>query len=136
MTNPAIDLIRSAELAATPYAHAASIPASARIIMLAGSCPIDAESVVQHRGDVAAQATLCLDNLELALAAAGATLDDIVSTRVLVATSERDDLSAAWTAVHERFANHEVPSTLVGVTVLGYDGQLVEIEATAIAAGD
>jgi hypothetical protein len=33
--------------------------------------------------------------------------------------------------VGERFGDHDVPSTLVGVTVLGYRDQLVEIEAVA-----
>ncbi len=27
---------------------------------------------------------------------------------------------------------HDVPSTLLGVAVLGYDDQLVEVEATAV----
>ena len=33
--------------------------------------------------------------------------------------------------MREAFAAHDVPSTLLGVTVLGYDDQLVEIEAVA-----
>ncbi|GAA4224343.1 hypothetical protein GCM10022254_03560 [Actinomadura meridiana] len=37
----------------------------------------------------------------------------------------------AWGVVRTAFGDHDVPSTLMGVTVLGYDGQLVEIEATA-----
>jgi hypothetical protein len=37
----------------------------------------------------------------------------------------------AWEVVRDAFAEHDVPSTLVGVTVLGYDGQLVEVEAIA-----
>ncbi|EED6225823.1 RidA family protein, partial [Salmonella enterica subsp. enterica serovar Haifa] len=31
---------------------------------------------------------------------------------------------------------HDVPSTLLGVTVLGYDDQLVEIEAVAALPAD
>ena len=31
------------------------------------------------------------------------------------------------------FGEHDVPSTLLGVTVLGWRGQLVEIEAVAVA---
>jgi len=54
-----------------------------------------------------------------------------VTTRILVATTERNDLATAWGVVSEWFGEHDVPSTLLGVTVLGYDGQLVEIEATA-----
>ena len=34
--------------------------------------------------------------------------------------------------VAEAFGNHDVPSTLMGVTVLGYPDQLVEIEAVAV----
>lgn len=31
----------------------------------------------------------------------------------------------------DSFGDHDVPSTLLGVTVLGYDDQLVAIEAVA-----
>jgi hypothetical protein len=33
--------------------------------------------------------------------------------------------------VRDAFGDHDVPSTLLGVTVLGYPDQLVEIEAVA-----
>jgi hypothetical protein len=33
--------------------------------------------------------------------------------------------------VRERFGDHDPPSTLLGVTVLGYPEQLVEVEAVA-----
>jgi hypothetical protein len=33
--------------------------------------------------------------------------------------------------VRDAFGEHDVPSTLMGVTVLGYRDQLVEIEAVA-----
>jgi enamine deaminase RidA (YjgF/YER057c/UK114 family) len=55
----------------------------------------------------------------------------VISTRVLVASSQRDDLVTVWEVVREAFGDHDVPSTLVGVTVLGYADQLVEIEAIA-----
>ena len=38
---------------------------------------------------------------------------------------------AAWQVVRDSFGPHDVPSTLLGVTVLGYRDQLVEIEAVA-----
>ncbi len=66
-----------------------------------------------------------------ALEAAGAGIEDVISTRVLVASSNRSDLVAAWDVVRDAFGDHDVPSTLFGVTVLGYDDQLVEIEAVA-----
>jgi len=61
---------------------------------------------------------------------------DVVYTRVLVATTVREDLVTAWTVVHDAFGQHEVPSTLHGVTVLGYPDQLVEIEAVAALPAD
>ena len=36
-----------------------------------------------------------------------------------------------WEVVRDAFGHHDVPSTLIGVTVLGYDHQLVEVEAIA-----
>ena len=126
-----VTLIRVPELAAAPYAYASTIPASARLIFLAGACPIDADGVVIHPHDVAAQTRHCLENMAVALRAAGASVTDVVATRILVATTERNDLATAWKVVSEWFGDHDVPSTLLGVTVLGYDGQLVEVEATA-----
>ena len=66
-----------------------------------------------------------------ALADAGATLEDVLSTRVLVASDQRQDLVTAWRVVRDAFGAHDAPSTLFGVTVLGYPGQLVEIEDVA-----
>ena len=68
----------------------------------------------------------------MVLSEVGASLSDVVSTRVLVATRDRSDLGTVWTVVADRFGQHDVPSTLVGVTVLGYADQLVEVEAIAV----
>lgn len=69
--------------------------------------------------------------MQAALTASGASLQDVISTRVLVASARREDLVAAWEVVRDSFGDHDVPSTLMGVTVLGYKDQLVEIEAVA-----
>lgn len=82
-------------------------------------------------GDVAGQAAYAIENMSIALAEAGASLDDVISTRVLVASTSRADLVAAWQVVRDAFGEHDLPSTPMGVTVLGYDNQLVEIEAVA-----
>jgi hypothetical protein len=41
---------------------------------------------------------------------------------------------AAWEVVHRHFGDHDAPSTLLGVAVLGYRDQLVEVEAIAAPA--
>lgn len=127
----AVSLIRYAVLSEAPYAYAATAPAHARLIFLAGACPLDEHGAVVGDG-YAEQASVCLENLEQALADAGAEWEDLISTRVLVASAERADLVAAWDVVAAAFGDHDAPSTLLGVTVLGYPGQLVEIEAAAV----
>ena len=126
-----VRLIKAPTLYDAPYSYASTISAAARFIFLAGACPLDGDGAVVGLGDVEAQAHRCMDNLVEALAAAGAALTNVVATRVLVASSERADLVSAWGVVSGRFADHDVPSTLIGVAALGYPGQLVEIEATA-----
>ncbi|WP_091037238.1 RidA family protein [Microbacterium oxydans] len=132
----AVQLIRATALADAPYAYAATAPAGSRLIFLAGACPLNDDGTTAAPGDYAAQAARCVKTLEAALAVAGATLTDVISTRVLVASSAQADLVTAWDVVHAAFGDHDVPSTLLGVTVLGYDDQLVEIEAIAAVAGE
>lgn len=128
----AVQLIRSSTLSdVAQYAYAATAPSDSRLIFLAGACPLDADGRTVAAGDYADQAVACLGTMRQALADAGASLTDVISTRVLVASSRREDLVAVWDVVHDTFGEHDVPSTLLGVTVLGYDDQLVEIEAVA-----
>ena len=104
---------------------------SYRLIFLAGSCPLDESGATVAVGDYAGQAAACIETMKCALTASGATIQDVISTRVLVASSSQSDLVTAWEVVRDAFGEHDVPSTLMGVTVLGYDDQLVEIEAVA-----
>lgn len=128
----AVTLIRSGALAdVAQYAYAATAPATARLIFLAGACPLNQDGTTAGVGDYAAQAEKAIQNMRLALEAAGAVIEDVISTRVLVASALRADLVTAWDVVREAFGGHDVPSTLMGVTVLGYPDQLVEIEAIA-----
>ena len=114
-----------------PYADAAVADGPSRWVFTAGACPLDEQGAVVAAGDVAGQAEQVMANLRSALAAAGAQLTDVVKTTVYVASAQRQDLVAAWEVVHRHFENHEAPSTLLGVAVLGYRDQLVEVEAVA-----
>lgn len=126
-------LVRSPSLfAGTPYSDAAVVPGG--LVFTAGACPLDTAGAVVGAGDQAAQARQVVANLETALAAAGATLRDVVKTTIYVATTSREDLVVVWDVVRAAFGDHDPPSTLIGVTVLGYPGQLVEVEAVAAVA--
>jgi enamine deaminase RidA (YjgF/YER057c/UK114 family) len=128
-----VQLIRSDVLyTGVPYAYASIAPAGS-LIFTAGACPLDDQGNVAGAGDVRAQARLAVANLGEALAASGATLADVLKTTIFVASAERADLVAAWEVIRAAFGGHDPPSTLLGVAVLGYAGQLVEIEAVAVA---
>jgi enamine deaminase RidA (YjgF/YER057c/UK114 family) len=131
----AINLIRSGRLyKGVPYAYASVAPRGS-LIFTAGACPLDHQGEVVGVGDVGAQASLAVANLVTALAESGATLADVLKTTVFVASAERADLVAAWDVVSAAFGEHDAPSTLLGVAVLGYENQLVEIEAVAVVPG-
>lgn len=128
----AVTLIRSATLSdVAEYAYAATAPAEARLIFLAGACPLNEDGSTAAIGDYAGQAAKAVENMRTALEDAGASLEDVISTRVLVASTRQEDLGTAWKVVRDAFGDHDVPSTLMGVTVLGYADQLVEIESVA-----
>ena len=128
----AVTLIRSQQLSdAAEYAYAATAPAESRLIFLAGSCPLNQDGTTHGEGDYAAQAAKCVENMTVALREAGCAIEDVIATRVLVASSSQADLVQAWEVVRDAFGDHDPPSTLLGVAALGYDHQLVKIEATA-----
>jgi enamine deaminase RidA (YjgF/YER057c/UK114 family) len=133
MTDPGpVELIRSTDLAdRAPYAYAAVAHDVTRLVFTAGACPLDDSGETVAVGDVAGQAEQVMANLRTALAAAGGNLTDVVKTTVYVASSRRADLVAAWDVVSRHFGDHDAPSTLLGVAVLGYRDQLVEVEAVA-----
>jgi enamine deaminase RidA (YjgF/YER057c/UK114 family) len=129
----AVQLVRADRLfGGVPYAYASVAPPGA-LVFSAGACPLDENGVIVGAGDARIQAQQAVANLAEALAAAGASLTDVLKTTVYVASSDSTELAAAWEVVRAAFADHDAPSTLLGVTALGYAGQLVEVEAVAVA---
>jgi enamine deaminase RidA (YjgF/YER057c/UK114 family) len=116
-----------------PYHYASTAPPGGTVFT-AGACPLDARGEIVAPGDLEAQARQVLDNLEAVLAEAGSSLDHVLKTTVYVAAEDRSELVRAWSVVEGRFGPARPPSTLLGVSLLGYTGQLVEIEAIATVA--
>jgi enamine deaminase RidA (YjgF/YER057c/UK114 family) len=130
----AVELVRSNRLfSGIPYAYAATAP-EIGLIVTAGACPLDDRGRVVAPGDIAAQMRQALDNLRIALEESGAAMRDVLKTTIFVSTSNRDDLVVAWNEVAGGFGDHNPPSTLLGVSVLGFPDQLVEVEAIAVAS--
>ena len=119
------------DLAKPPgYAHVV-VASGTRVVMTAGAVPLDAAGNLVGAGDVRAQARQTLDNLLRQLAMAGAAGEDVLKTTVYVASTNRADLVACWEEVQQS-PLAAAASTLLGVALLGYTGQLVEIEAIAV----
>ena len=130
-----VQLVRAHRLyAGVPYAYA-SVAEPGALVFTAGACPLDENEMVIGAGDVRRQAQQVMANLTEALAAAGAALTDVLKTTVYVASGDRRDLLAAWDVVRAAFGGHDAPSTLLGVSTLGYRDQLVEVEAVALIGG-
>src|SRR5262249_31185622 len=128
-----VRLIRNDRLAQNvDYAYAAEVEAPLRSIWVAGACPLDLDGETVAAGDYAGQAERVMRNLVTALEGAGASLTDVVKTTVYVASARQEDLVKAWKVYKKYMGEHDVPSTLLGVTVLGYADQLVEVEAVAV----
>jgi enamine deaminase RidA (YjgF/YER057c/UK114 family) len=124
-----MELVRVPQLTrSVPYAYAAV--SSDGYVFTAGSCPLDGDGAVVP-GGVAEQAAAVMANLSIVLDASGCSIRDVLKSTVYVASADRADLVAAWDVVRASFGDHDAPSTLLGVAVLGYPGQLVEVEAVA-----
>jgi enamine deaminase RidA (YjgF/YER057c/UK114 family) len=114
-----------------PYEYSRSADG---LVFAAGACPLDEDGSVVAPGDREAQAGRTVDNLLAALAEAGTGVASLLRTTVYVVADERADLVRVWDVVAARLGR--VPSTLLGVSFLGYPEQLVEIEAIATAPGE
>ncbi|WP_030231392.1 RidA family protein [Streptomyces sp. NRRL S-350] len=129
----AVKLIRATRLTpAVDYAYGALVDAPARSLWLAGACPLDEQGRTVAVGDYEGQTHQVMRNLMTVLEEAGAGLTDIVRTTVYVASADQADLVKAWNVYRSYMGEHDAPSTLLGVTVLGYADQLVEVEAVAV----
>ena len=114
------------------YAHVAV--AEGRLVLTAGGVPLDADGTLVGQGDYGEQTRRVIANLLEALEAGGAAPADVAKTTVYVVTPHgRGPLEEVWEVVRSS-PLAGAPSTLLGVSTLGYEGQLVEIEAIAVVA--
>jgi enamine deaminase RidA (YjgF/YER057c/UK114 family) len=110
-----------------------SITTGVRLAWLAGQCPLDEDGRVVGPGDVVAQARQVISNLRTCMVDVGAGPEQVVRTTVY-GVGGTDALAAAWSVFRESGISGApmAPSTLLGVAALGYEGQLVEVDAIVL----
>ena len=116
------------------FPYSASVSAGPPIFT-PGIAPLGQAGGVVAPGDVVGQTRQCLANLRAVLAGHGAGFADVAKLTVYVAEHLQADLYVSWDAVLESFTDGAPPAIVVGVTVLPYDDQLVEVEAVAAPPG-
>jgi enamine deaminase RidA (YjgF/YER057c/UK114 family) len=99
-------------------------------VAVAGTAPIGDNGTTVGQGDVYAQTVRCLDIAEAALEATGASLGDVVRTRIMLTDVTR--WKDAAQAHGERFASVRPACTFVEVSRFIDPDWLVEVELDAI----
>ena len=136
VTVTAINRINPEALHPTPGYHHVTVVEAGRTAHLAGQCPLDSSGELVGDDDLNAQIDQVAANALVALAAVGATPEDVVRSVIYVVSDETKVLGDAWrrltdSVIAEAFTT---ASTLLGVSRLGFTGQLVEVDLTAALA--
>ena len=115
------------------FNQAEIIEGHTRELVLSGQSAMSADGRPLHAGDLAAQISMSLDNLEAVLTEAGMDLSNVV--RLNIYTTDVDQLFANYGIIAERLGAAGVapPGSLLGVARLAYPELMVELEATAAA---
>jgi len=103
-------------------------------VWVAGTTAVDDQMQIAGPGDMYAQAKFIFEKIGRALEQAGATLGDVVRTRMFVTDINQQGRAAAAHA--EVFGKVRPAATMVEITRLVEPGLLIEIEVDAYIASD
>ena len=114
------------------YSHVVEITGPGRIVYIAGQLGLKPDGTIA--GDFRAQAVQAFENLKAALAAVGATFDDVVKLNNYLVDIKGN--LGAYREVRDKYVNVKSPpaSTTIGVPALARDDAHYEVEAVVMLA--
>ena len=126
-----ITLMQPEGLVVSPaFSHVAVVPPGATTIYVGGQNGVDDTGAVVS-ADAGEQSLRAVENARVALEAAGARLEDVISWTVLI--HQDADLRSAYGAVASKLARDGAPPLVTAALVagLGVPGALIEVSAVA-----
>jgi enamine deaminase RidA (YjgF/YER057c/UK114 family) len=117
----------------SPYGFSQVVACSGqRVVYCAGQTANDKDLNLLGAGDLKVQLEASLENVRIALAAAGAEPRDVVSIRTYIVDYMPEYLEIVSSVMNEFFADSLPASTLIGVKALALPHFMCEIEAIAV----
>ena len=113
----------------TGYSHVVEV-SGGRTIYIAGQVAFDKSGSVVGKGDFAVQTTQVFENLKSALAAVGATFDNVVKVNTYV--TDMSQIQALREIRGKYYGKNAPASTLVEIGRLAHPDLMIEIEAIAV----
>jgi len=115
------------------FSQVATVTGGGKTIFISGQVSLDEKGELVGRGDLRAQTRRVFENLELALAAAGAGFEDVVKLTYYIVGYRPEHLAPIREIRSEYLSKtHPPSSTLIGVEALFQDDVLIEVDAIAV----
>jgi enamine deaminase RidA (YjgF/YER057c/UK114 family) len=103
-----------------------------KFVTVSGQVGWDKDGNIVGKDDLAVQTVKAFENLEIAMKAAGGTLDNILSLRIYIVQSVMSNPKAISDGLRQFFPDNPPTATWIGVPSLANEEFLVEIEAFAV----
>ena len=128
-----VEYVNPASMYKSPiFSQGIILPANARLLLIGGQNSVNEKGEVLHKGDVLGQTAQALTNMQKVLAAAGAGVENLVKTTIIM--QQDIDLRAAFGEWMKVWGDRPNPPTVTALRVPGLANPdfLIEIEALAV----
>ena len=114
------------------YSQAIAVDGKSRTVYVGGQNAVDEKGEIVGKTDIGAQSERAIENVQIALAAAGAGIEHVVKWNVYIV--QGNELLPGFQAFQKAWGDRPNPPTITGLFVAGlaHPDYLVEIDAIAV----